>query len=88
MKDLLEKSHVLPMSGCEYVSMSISQHKHTYIDERTTNFPVRKIIGGSKQQEALAETYYPLVARREREAIRSRAFPGRKERSEGISLIA
>jgi hypothetical protein len=43
---------------------------------------------GSKQQEALAETYYPLVACGVHEAVRSGAFPGRKERSEGIGLIA
>jgi hypothetical protein len=55
---------------------------------RTINFPTLKITSRGKQQEALAETYYPLVACRESEAIRSGAFPGRKERSEGISLIA
>jgi hypothetical protein len=68
--------------------MSISQHKHAYIDERTINFPTLKITRGSKQREALAESYYPPVACREHEAVRPGAFPGRKERSEGISLIA
>jgi hypothetical protein len=55
---------------------------------REVQLPYAKIISGNKQREALAENYCLQVARRWPETKRPEAFSGRKERSEGVSLIA